>query len=364
MSKFEIGTEKLTEAVNRASKGVGNIGIFVITSVMGLEGKDGNLILTTTDNSTNLTVTVKDVLPKDLVFYTATEAALLKALVNKTTSATIELDIQEDKIVFSGNCDANLPIVQNDEGTGPARIRKTLVEGEPQTVKVSDLKKFLRYLKGTLPTSSENPQYLAYRVGNNFAMTYDNFGSNLIEIEWNPGDILIPSQIVNLFDLLKDETAKITVADGKIKVETDEIVVTGSLRADVDKYPTERFTRIVYSTEMFNTEVTIDKSRLVDALDRLSLFVTKDTEYKFTAEIGKDSIMLLTNDRNYVEKVEFEKSDASVAEVERIVGLATLKAAVSALSGDKVVVNFGENGGMRITEDKAYMVVPYARKLN
>lgn len=363
MSKFEIGTEKLTEAINKASKGVGNIGIFVITSVIGLEGKDGNLTLTTTDNSTNLKVVVKDVLPTDLTFYTATDAGLLKALVNKTTSATIELDIQEDKIVFSGNCDANLPIVQNDEGTGPAKIRQIVVEGEGQTVKVADLKKFLRYLKGTLPTNSENPQYTAYRVGNNFAMTYDNFGSNLIEIEWNPGDILIPAPIVNLFDLLKDDNATITVAEGKIKIETSDVTITGSLRADVDKYPTERFTKIIYSQDMFNTEVTIDKSRFVDALDRISLFVTKDTDFRFTAEIDPQSILLLTNDRNYVEKVDFENSNSTIS-VQRIVGLATLKAAVSALTGDKVVVNFGENGGMRITEDKAYMVVPYARKIN
>lgn len=361
--KFEIGTEKLTEAINKACKGVGNIGIFVITSAIGLEGKDGNLILTTTDNSTNLTVTVKDVLPKETEFYTATNASLLKALVNKTTSATVELDIKDDRIVFSGNCDANLPIIQNDEGTGVARIRKTIVEGEPQTVKVTDLKHFLKYLKGTLPASSENPQYLAYRVGNNFAMTYDNFGSNLIEIAWNPGDILIPAPIVNLFDLLKDETAKVTVADGKIKVETEEILITGSLRSDVDKYPTDRFTKIIYSKEMFNTEVTIDKSRIVDALDRISLFVTKDTDFRFTIEIGPDSMMLLTNDKNYVEKVDFESSNSTIT-VERIVGLETLKAAISSLSGDKVVVNFGENGGMRIVEDKAYMVVPYARKIN
>lgn len=362
MSKFEIGTEKLTEAVNRASKGVGNIGLFVITSVIGLEGKNGDLTLTTTDNSTNLTVVVKDVLPTDLEFYTATDAGLLKALVNKTTSATIELDIQDDKIVFSGNCDANLPIIQNDEGTGAAKVRKIVVEGEGQTVKVADLKKFLRYLKGTLPTNSENPQYTAYRVGNNFAMTYDNFGSNLIEIDWNPGNILIPAQIVNLFDLLKDETATVTVVDGKIKVETSGITITGSLRSDVEKYPTERFTKIIYSKEMFNTEVTIDKSKLLNALDRISLFVTKDTEFKFTVEISPKSVLLLTNDRNYVEKVDFESSNSEIT-VERIVGLQTLKSAVTSLTGDKVLVNFGENGGMRITEEKAYLVVPYARKV-
>lgn len=361
--KFEIGTEKFNSAINKVYKGVGNMRIFMITTIVGIEGKDGNLILTSTDNSRNLSVIVKDVLPKDVQFYTATNAALLKSLINKTDSATITLEILEDRIVFNGNCSANLGIVQNDEDTvvGPARIRPILVDGESTEVKTADLKKFLTYLKATLPTSIDRPEYTAYRVKNGIAMTYDNFGSNLIEIDWKDVNILIGSQIVNLFDLLDEETAHITIQQDKIKIETSDIIITGSLRGDVDKYATERFVNIIYSAQLFNTETVIDKQRLMSALDRMSLFVNKDDDSMFTIEVGPKSLLLLSNEKNYAEEIEFEKNNVT-ENIQKLVGIDTFKSAVASLQGDKVVVNFGTDGGLRITENKAYMVVPYARK--
>ncbi|MEG1565415.1 MAG: hypothetical protein RR342_01570 [Bacilli bacterium] len=358
--KFEIGTEKFNEAVNRVYKGVGNMKIFMITEVIGIEGKEGNLILTSTDNSRNLEVVIKDVIPTDVTFYTATKANLLKALVNRTTSATIIMDILEDRVVFQGDCDANLEIVLNDEGTAPARISKINVEGEPKVISTETLKNFLTYLKGTLPASIDRPEFLGYRVKDGIAVTYNNFGSNLIETDWNDVNILIPSSIVNLFDLLEDPTVNIVTSNNKIRIETSEVVISGSLRQDVDKYSTERFTNIVYSENLFNTEVVIDKARLMDTLDRISLFVNKDDSSVFNMEVGKDCMILMTTDSNFVEKVAFESSNLEKS-IQQIIGLTTLKSAVSSLQGDKVVVNFGDSGALRIKENKAYLVVPYAR---
>lgn len=361
--KFEVGREAFNDAVNKVFKGVGNMGIFTITTIIGIEGKDGDLILTSTDNARNLEVRIKDILPKDAKFYTATKAVLLKALVNKTDSATITLEILEDRIVFNGGCSANLEIILNDEDTtvGPAKIRPIIVEGEAKDVKVSDLKMFLSYLKATLAVKATNPEYTAYRVKNNMAMTYDTFGSNLIEIGWDNVDILVGSSIVNLFDLLDDEIAHITVDQDKIKIETDTVTITGALRPDVAKYNIDRFANIIYSEQLFNTEVVVDKQRLLYALDRISLFVDKDDSSIFSLEVSPNSMLLLSVDKNFVEKIDFESSTLT-ENIQRLVGLETFKASVSSLKGDKVVINFGKDGGFRMTENKAYLVVPYAKE--
>jgi len=361
--KIELGKETFNNAVNKVYKGVGNMNIFMITTIIGIEGKDGDLILTSTDNARNLEVRVKSVLPKDINFYTATKAALLKSLINRTDSATVSLDILDDRIVFNGDCSANLEIVLNDEDSqvGPARIRPINVEGETKDVKVSDLKKFLTYLKSTLPVNPDKPEYTAYRVKNGVAMTYDTFGSNLIEIGWDNVDILVGPAIVNLFELLDEEVAHVTVGADKIKIETDTVVISGALRPDVAKYVVEKFTKIIYSEQMFSTEVVIDKQRLLDTLDRISLFVDKDEASIFSIEVNHDSMLLLSLDKNFVEKVEFESSNLE-ANIQRLVGLSTFKSSVSSLQGDKVIVNFGVDGGLRITENKAYMVVPYAKE--
>ena len=107
----------------------------------------------------------------------------------------------------------------------------------------------------------------------------------------------------------------------------------------------------------------MDKKRLLDALERLSLFIGNDDKKLgiFTIEVSEDCIMLFSNDRNFVEKVTFEKNEFK-GEIQKCVGYSILKAAVASLQGDKVTLNFGDKGGIRIVEDKSFMVVPYARK--
>lgn len=362
--KIELGTEKLKSAVNKVYKGVGQSGIFLTTTLIGIEGKGGNLTLMATDRAANIKVTLNGVIDKDADFYTNTVAERFKKLLDRTQSATVTLDIQKDRIVFSGSGDASLEIIYNDEDGEAtlARMQNIVVSGEPKTVKISDLKKFLTYLKGTLPVSIDNPVYLGYRVFNNKAMTYNNFGANLIEIGWDE-EALIPSNVVSLFETLEGDTAQVTVADNKIKVATENIEITGALRKDVAEYNTTRFTNLIYNEQMFDKKVVVDRVRLVSALDRIRLFIGKDDEKVFDVEIDKNSMMFITFAKNCVEKIDFEESENESIMTHRL-GIDVFEAALSAIKGQKVVINFGVQGGCRLVEEseKAYLLVPYARE--
>lgn len=364
--KIELGTEKLKSAVSKVSKGVGATNLFVTTQIIGIEGKDGNVILSATDRVANIKVTLRDVISKDLVFYTNTKADLFKKLLDRTQSATVELDIQENKIVFSGSGDANLEIIYNDEdGEGTlAKIQEINVEGESKDVKVSDLKKFGIYLKGTFPDSITNPVYMGYRVFNNKAMTYNNYGANLIELNWDE-NILIPKSIVSLFDTLEGDIAKVTVEGNKIKLVAGDVELTGTLRSDVQEYSTDRFEKLIYSTDIFVKETTIDRVRLINALDRIKLFIDKGDDGVFSLDIGDKSVVLITLGNNCVEKVDFETCN-NPETFERNIGMSVLETALSAVRGDKITIAFGNKVGLRIYDeaDKAYLLVPYARAKN
>ena len=56
---LKIKTETLKTAVTKSVKGSSRLPMLLLTNCIGIEVKDGNLILTTTDGSTNLEVTVK-----------------------------------------------------------------------------------------------------------------------------------------------------------------------------------------------------------------------------------------------------------------------------------------------------------------
>lgn len=361
--KIELGTEKLKSAVSKVSKGVGATNLFVTTQIIGIEGKDGNVTLSATDKVANIKVILRDVIAKDVEFYTNTKAELFKKLLDRTQSATVELDIQDNKIVFSGSGDANLEIIYNDEdGAGTlAKIQEIKVEGEPKDVKVSDLKKFGIYLKGTFPESITNPIYMNYRVFNNKAMTYNNYGANLVEINWDE-NILIPKSIVSLFETLEGDVAKVTVDGAKIKIVASDVEIAGNLKGDVQDYATERFEKLIYSTDIFVKETTIDRVRLINALDRIKLFIDKGDDGVFSLDIGDKSVVLLTLGNNCVEQVEFDSCNNPEV-FERNIGMSVLETALSAVRGDKITIAFGNKVGLRIHDeaDKAYLLVPYAR---
>lgn len=361
--KIELGTEKLKSAVAKVYKGVGDANIYVTTQIVGIEGKDGNIILSTTDRVANIKVTLRDVISKDISFYTNTKAELFKKLLDRTQSATVELDIQDNKIVFSGSGDANLEIIYNDEdGEGAlVRIKDIPVTGEPKQVKTSDLKKFVTYLKGTLPTSIDNPVYTGYRVFDNKAMTYNNFGANLIEIGWND-DILLPKSVVDLFDTIDGDTVEVTVDDENIKFVGGDVEISGKLKSDVEDYTTDRFTNLFYSKDIFTKETVIDRVRLLSALDRINLFIGKEDSGIFSIELDDKNVVLITLARNCVESIALD-SCSNPNEISKNIGMPVLETALSAVKGDKIHIDFGEKVGLRIYDEvgKAYLLVPYAR---
>lgn len=358
--KIELGTESFRRAVSKVVK-TGDAGILLTTTIIGIEGKGGNVYFTGTDKSTNIKVTLKNVIPADLEFYTNTNAELLKKLLDRTQSATVLLDIYDNRIVYSGSGDANLEIVYNNEDGANTvlRVPEIKVNGESTRVKISDLEKFGTYLKGTISNNIGTPQYMNYRVFENKAMTYNTFGLNVVEIDWD-ADLMIPRSIADLFDTLEGEYAEVTVDGNKMKVATDDVEITGMLPTNVADYPTANFINLVYSEKLFGKVTVIDKMRFLAALDRVSLFISKNDNNIFTAEIGTKDMVLITFSKNCVEKVVFDSSENDeVLSVNLSIEL--LEKALSSIKTDKVVLSFGSKG-VRIYDekDKAYLVVPYA----
>ena len=366
--KIELGTEQFRRAVAKATK-TSDSGIIITTSIIGIEGKEGNVYLTTTDRSVNVKVTMPNVIPSDVSFYTNTNAELLKKLLDRTQSATVVLDIYDNRIVYSGSGDANLEIIYNNEdgGNQPVRVTDIEVTGEAQKVLISDLDKFNIYLKNTLSSNVSTPAYTNYRVYKNKALTYNQFALNLVEIGWDV-DILLPRNIVDLFSILDGEYAEIVVStDNKIKIVADDVEITGYLASGIEDYPVNRFVDLVYSEKLFGNVSVINKDRLLSGISRLDLFLSVEDDGVCKIEIDKDRVTLITFAGNCVESIPFE-SNNSDEKIEANMGLDILSNAISTIRTENIQISFGgttASGGKapsRIYDekDKAYLVIPYA----
>ena len=377
--KIELGTEKLREAVSKAYKGAGRMGIKLLTTIIGIEGRKGNLYLTTTDSSSVITVAINGVLPENEEFYTAVNADLFKKIMDKTTSPTVVLSVESNRIVFTGNGDYNLEICMNNEdGTSvPARIIHNQVEGEPQEVSVSDFKKIYTYLRKFV--SNHEPQHMMYKIHDGYVLSYDNSSAGLLKTGI-VGDMAFSKSFVNLFDTLDGEKARLTVVpkvgkDGNIegeylKIESDSVLITGSVvvpsDAGIVKF-VDLVSKLCNSDHIFTKNAVIDKSKFIGVLDRISIFVSQDKSddaYMIDVEIDNKEIVFVTQAKNCVESIKFDECVGSDSIIVNKLSHGHLLDGVSAIPSDKLHVSFSERPGIKIydEQEKLYIVIPYQIK--
>ena len=292
-----IETEKLKEAVSRAYKGSGRIPILQITMVMGIEVKDGDMIFTTTDNTTNLKIVLKGVAPAETNFYVCTDSDLFYKLISKTTSNNVTLELRDKSLLFKGNGAYNLPIIADIEGEGAIRI-KPMTVSEDAGVKIvrTDWLKLLEYNKNSVAKSLEVPCFVGYCVSEGKCITYN-------------------------------------------------------------KYPVSALTGLATSDQFKNT-IKVDKAILASTLDRLSLFVNAETRNTITLNIGKDALFITSKDTSGSEKVEYIES-AIENSMESCVDINDIKTIISTLKEDFVTIKYGHDIGILISEENICQIVPF-----
>ena len=353
-----IETEKLKEAVSRAYKGSGRIPILQITMVMGIEVKDGDMIFTTTDNTTNLKIVLKGVAPAETNFYVCTDSDLFYKLISKTTSNNVTLELRDKSLLFKGNGAYNLPIIADIEGEGAIRI-KPMTVSEDAGVKIvrTDWLKLLEYNKNSVAKSLEVPCFVGYCVSEGKCITYNNNTACVSDVAWNDSKMLIPQAIVNLLDVVSEDAAMLYVDDRKIKIASTSVEITGTLLEGYDKYPVSALTGLATSDQFKNT-IKVDKAILASTLDRLSLFVNAETRNTITLNIGKDALFITSKDTSGSEKVEYIES-AIENSMESCVDINDIKTIISTLKEDFVTIKYGHDIGILISEENICQIVPF-----
>lgn len=377
--KIELGTEKLREAVSKVFKGAGNSDIKLLTTIIGIEGRNGNLYLTATDEQSTITVAVSGVLSEDEKFYTAVNAETFKKIIDRTTSPTVTLSIEENRIVFTGNGDYNLEICMNNEDGDavPARIIHREVEGESQIVDVSDLKKIYTYLRGFV--SVNQPKHMMYKIHDGYVLAYDSNSAGIIKTGII-GDMAFSKSFVNLFDTLDGEKAKLTVQptsigdDGiilgeSLKVESDSVLITSSVAIPVEANIVgfvNMVVKLCNSKDVFTKDTVIDRSKFLDMLGRISIFVTtrKDDPNILDVEVDNKEAVFVTKNKNCVESLKFDECVGDDSIIMNELSHPYLLSAVSAIRSEKMNVAFSQKPGLRFYDEKEklYIIIPYQRK--
>ena len=353
--KIKLSTEALKLATSKASKGAGNLSMLTITSALTLESVEGNLILTTTTNSHNLEVKIKDVTSKDNKFFACTDCELFTKLVSKTDTENIILEVTENALMFTGNGVYNLPLIQDEEGT-MARITPIEVDAlEEVTVSSMELKKLLTWNKLAVAKTLEEPIFTGYCVKDNKIFTYNNITVCVSRLKLDKVNMLIPSGIVNLFSLFEDKNVTVKTTNNKVSFATDDVVITGALLEGFDLYPTEQLSALV-DGEDFKNKVKISKNKFSNMLDRLGLFVQEDKN-EIVMSFGKDKLVVSDKGSSVGEQISYIGTTES-PNFECKIDLNDIKGIIGEISGEEVCLLYGSDVGICVYNDNMNYIIP------
>lgn len=336
-----LKTETLQGVAAKALKGAGNLSMLAITSAIGIELVGQDLVLTTTDNNTNLSVVMKNVIsaPTADKFYACTNADLFCKLIAKQTTKTVILEVMDKCLQVEGDGVYNLPLIQDEEGT-VARIAPIEVDGLTEVnVESKTLKKLLKYNKLAVSKLYDEPMFTGYCIDKDKVYTYNGTNACISEINLDSLQLLLPSKMVDLFDLFEDKTVKVVAVSDKIKLESDTIQITGTVLEGFADYPKEPLNNTVYS-DQFVSSVVVNKDKLCGVLDRLSLFVSDNEQHGIQLNFSENGLLISNMDSNACESVPYV--DGTTANLSAVyVDINDLKVIANAVSEDKLTIIYG-----------------------
>ena len=355
--QITVETTKLQDLTSKAIKGSGRMPILAITMFIGIEVKDGDLILTTTDKINTLKVVGKGIAKECENFYTCVDSDLFNKLVSKTTSGSITLEVTDNSLTFKGNGVYSLPIAV-DEKNSVVRIPEISFNADIEGIEVetSKLKDILVFNKASVARTMEAPYLTGYYVDEDSIISFNLVTACVNANGFVKGKALLSANLVELFNIITIEKAIIKFDDRKILVEAGDVIINGTLMENIEQYPAQPLKELVAAE--FTSKCTINKTEFLNALDRLNLFISEDDKNALRLTFAQDSITISSKKSNGNEMLKYVAS-SNVAPFTQLVDLVDLRNQLQTQSADTVKLLFGNDKGLMLKTDKVSQLIPF-----
>lgn len=360
MSEIKVKTSLFKEAVTKAFKGSGRIDSLMLTSILGIEAKDGDIILTTTDNTNFLTVKIKNAVEdKTNNFYVSIDSELFTKLVTKTDSDFVTLKVENDALLFTGNGAYNMPLIIDPEEGSFVRIPTiNFVDENSKKLKINveDIKKIIQYNKGSVSKDLKNGVYVNYCIDNSKVYTYNDNTACITKVAINSDKLLLSQSLVNLLAVLDDKEITVSIDDNKVKFETTNVIVAGTLAEGAQDYSSESFDGLIDETYKSNS-VKINKAFLLNTLDRIALFIDINDDGAIELSFSNEGLFIKNKNGSVCEKIAYLEKTISEPSIQ-LVDIGDIKNALTALSQEDIIISFRNEVGLYIEENGALQIVP------
>ena len=350
---FTIKTTKIQEMVSKAIKGASNNKMIPITSLIAIECKNGKLTLTTTDASNILTVSTK---VDDGNFYVAVQSEIFSRLISKITAENVTMDLKDTtlEVKANGTYHIELPV---DEDGNLIKLPSYSFDSKAKkiNIKKEKLKSILSANRAALANTMENPILTAYYFGDQ-VITTDSFKVCSNDAKLFNSPILLSSSMVDLLDIFEGEQIVAKVSGNKLLFSSGDIVLYGTEFPGIEDFPADAI-KAYLGTE-FTHNCLIQRSKFLEILDRLVLFVSEYDQNGIYLTFNSEGIQIRSKKSDGIEVLTYEKKlDTDSIDYSCLIDIELLRSQITAQPANTIKIWFGHDSAIKISSDEITQII-------
>lgn len=344
--KFTMNTAKMNSILGKLKKGVGNSKILPVTEYLKFELNEGVLSITATDSANFVEHIEQNVEGENGV--AIVQASKLINLVAKTTKPQVSFELMETHFEVKGNGKYKVELFETDEY--PTYEFDTEIKGV--TVKTALLKKMFAINKSAIATDMLHPFFAGYNVGET-AITSDGVKMCVNEVSILNERALIPQKLADLLSVLNTEEVYIQKEGNKLLFTTEGLTIFGTELDGLEDYPDVGGVTGI----QFNSTVQVKRQELLDALDRLSLFVDNTTNFGVDLTFTEEALLVSDRKQKSTEKLEYVSKKQEEVDVVLSFNINYLTDLISALSKENAELYYSQELPLKLKEENVTLIL-------
>ena len=336
----------------RASKGASCNKMLPLTSLLAIEARGKNVRMITSDTTNFLYATYED--PSgDWDFYVVTQVDVFTKLISKLTCTEVILEKTETSLVVRGNGTYEMALPLDDMGK-PVVFPDPLATFDGNTVGEMDKKSIglmLQTAKASVSTSLDVPCYTGYYTGDT-VITTDTWKLCRLNLALSDVPVLLAPTTVDLFDTMTGDKVEVMKRDGVMVFKSPGTTLYSKLMPGIDDFRAQTIQELL-DTQFFAACV-VSKDSMLQALDRMSLFVTSYDDNGIRLDFDEDEVTISAIRVGSVETVKYESNPQNVPAKEDmltscIVDIEMLQELMKAVPGAAVKIEYGSDSFLRFS---------------
>lgn len=354
---MKIKTSLLQELVSKSVKGASNNKMIPITGFMGIDVRhdivSGKAFLNLITTDGNNILKVESVIDETPDFYTVVSAENFSKLVGKITVEYIELILKENYLIVEGNGTYKLDIPVDSEGNIVKFDDIPQVPEKECDIEVSKLQSYIEAAKVAVANTMDSYLLTGYYIDKAIITTNSEKLCYINEDIGIKSPMLLSAPTAELLLVFTGEKLTLSRRMDDLLFEGNGVTLYCKELPEKDKYPISTVNSLLDMS--LTSSIKLSKDKLLNALDRMSLFVDEYDENGIHLAFTKEALFVKSQKSNGQELIDGISNREE--EFDCIINIEMLTSAIKAVTGEQVEILYGLPTAIQIKDNNTTLLL-------